>query len=99
MKKFKVTGNAASELDIRLEVAEVGDEDWGLLAQWTGSHIIAFDEEHAERLAWIACGLGNDLDSSLPDVAEDDKKATRLAANGLWKLSERLREYARKKVA
>ena len=97
-KSFAVKGNAASELEMRLEVAEVGDEDWGLLAQWTGKGVLVFDADHADRLAGLACDMANGLDSDLManHTPADDRNATRGACVGLWNLATRLRAWAAK---
>lgn len=97
-KSLSVKGNAASEIEMRLEVAEVGDADWGLLAQWTGKAILVFDAAHADRLAGLACDLANGLDVDLMErlVPVDDRNATRGACIGLWNLSTRLRTWAAK---
>ncbi len=92
--RVRVTGYAASELDIRSEVACVGDADYRLLAQWDGSAIVVFDAEHAVALAESAGDLSNHLDALVQgddlDACPEEKLATRYACQGLATISYRL---------
>lgn len=102
MKTFKVGGNAASELGIQLEVilelGEVPGEGarWPLLAQWTGKDVIAFDHEHALRMADCADEISNSLDTGLEDgfIHGEERHASRGAMRGLMGLAARMRRWA-----
>ena len=91
--RTRVGGYAASELDIRREVTEAGDEDHELLMAWDGDAVATSDETR-EGLAWQAVHLANGLDDQLYKgaiTAPEERKAMRHAAAGLWGLAARLR--------
>ena len=62
---IKVAGFAASELDIAHEALDADDWHRRLVSQWTGSHVVVFDADHAEALAAIANDWSNDLDRDI----------------------------------
>ena len=92
--RVAVTGFAASELDINEEVSAPGDAVYRLVAQWTGSHVVVYDVDHATALAEIARDWSNDLDRDLYDGAYDrcaeTKRHYRAIMLGLSGLSQRL---------
>lgn len=95
--KIKATGYAASELDIQAEDERPGSDRYRLLAQWTGSHVIAFDAEHAELLADIACEWANSIDCDVENGCFANSEHRREQINicrGLWGLASRLRHAA-----
>lgn len=95
MKHFKVAPNAASELDIYHEVLECGDHHGRLISQWDGTHVVAFDKEHASALAKIACEWSNDIDRDLEGGRYDHERSLyRSISIGLSNLSVRLSSWA-----
>ena len=92
--KIPVHGYAASELDIAAEAFEVGDWNGRLVSQWTGSHVVVYDADHAAALASIACewsnGLDLDLEAGEYDDCPESKRMTRAAMVGLCGVSTRL---------
>lgn len=93
MKRFHVAPYAASELDINHEVLECGDIYGRLVSQWDGTHVVAFDKDHAKELASIAIEWANGIDSAI-DAGLMDKQYDRHVAIGLWNLGERLNKWA-----
>jgi hypothetical protein len=93
-KKIKVSESVASEIVIRLEVAEVGDEDWPLLAQFDGTSILVFDAEQAENLARIACDIANGMDeqATTGENPESGERIFGTVMRGFWSLSSKLRK-------
>ena len=95
MIRIRVGGYAATELDMLEEAAEMGETTYRLAVQWDGTHIVAFDAEHADTLAGIACEVANDIDKDVESGMFNDCPATkrqyRAVCRGLWGASERLR--------
>ena len=98
--KIAVRGHAASELDIAHEgIAFPGACPTDpLVKQWTGSHVVAFDAEHAGRLAAIACEWSNELDRDAynRDVAPCDRRRARAASQAFATLYCKLDAAARR---
>jgi hypothetical protein len=96
MIRIKVSGYAATELDMMEEVAVTSDPTYRLAAQWTGTHIVAFDAAHADVLASIASEIANDTDKDIDSGMFDDcpqtKRQQRAVCRGLWSAATRLRE-------
>ena len=93
-KQIKMTGFAASEMDMQHEVIECGDEYGALYSQWTGTHVVAFDKEHAVRMGFMANYIANDMDQDIRSGAYDDdpenKRMVQAACRGFWGAGERL---------
>jgi len=69
-KQIKMTGFAASEMDMQHEVIECGDEYGAFFSQWTGTHVVVFDEEHAIRMGFMATYIANDMDQDIARLVE-----------------------------
>jgi len=95
--KIKVNGYAASEMDIQAENELPGSDLYRLLAQWTGNHVIVFDADHADAMAWIACEWANSIDQDIENGCYEDgahRKEQINTCRGLWGLASRLRKVA-----
>jgi len=91
-RRFPVRGWAASELDVRAEVAAVGDPDYSLLAAWDGRAVVVFSAEVLESLGAQAMALANGLDLDLEGghVPTEERRLVRGASVGLGNLAGRL---------
>lgn len=92
LARIRLAATAASEFDVQLEEVSVGDFLWPLLAQWTGKTVVAFDAEHALRLAGIALWWANDVDDQCEaGEGSEPRRTTRAIATGLYTLADKLR--------
>lgn len=92
LARIRVAATAASEMDVQLEVVEVGDPLWPLLAQWTGTAVVVYDAEHALHLAEVALQWANGVDDQAEEgEGSEPRRTTRAIATGLYTLADRLR--------
>lgn len=94
--RIKVNGYAASELDIAHEAVESSDWNVRMVSQWTGTHIVIFDADHARVISDIACEWSNEIDRSIDSGLWDDcaqtKRHMRAARDGMTGVYRRINQ-------
>lgn len=97
IRRLRLSGWAASEVEIRAEDPDLGDLDdpnvRAVLDAWDGS-AVAFEVERAEVIARGLCALSNACDEAIADLRGRDRfeaEVARHASAGLGTAASRAR--------